>query len=541
MPSKYKRDPGSRKYKYFSDESVHKAMDSVIRTKMSIRKAAEKYNITKSTLQRKLKGENLNPHGGQTALSVEEESVLVQGILETANWGFPLQKYDVRLLVKCYLDRIGQTERRFKSNMPGVDWVRTFLKRHQGELTVRLAENVKRSRAAVSSETIKEYFENLEITMEGVPPKNVVNYDETNVTDDPGRVKVLVKHGCKHPERLIDSSKASVSVMMAASGAGDVLPPYVVYKAEHLYENWTMNGPPKAHYNRTKSGWFDMNIFEDWFMKIALPYFRTMEGPKVLLGDNLSSHVSLKVIQECAKHGIRFCLLPPNCTHLCQPLDVAFFRPLKIAWRNTLDQWKKRNRGCVQKEVFPSLLKETLHRIETTSKANVVAGFCATGIVPLNREKVLKKLPDYGPNLNDSQDAWNKSFETILENVRFPDKGKGRTTRGGKRIQVAPGKSVCIEPELDSNMDTETEDLVSEDSSEWSAEVEGGGSRNSGEESASNIEKTPNAGSSLKELQNGDFYPCQVLHNWDKETRASVCGTNSVYRYNVLQFNEGPF
>jgi hypothetical protein len=50
MPSKYKRDPGSMKYKYLSNESVQKAMDSVIRTKMSIRKAAEKYNITKPTL-----------------------------------------------------------------------------------------------------------------------------------------------------------------------------------------------------------------------------------------------------------------------------------------------------------------------------------------------------------------------------------------------------------------------------------------------------------------------------------------------------------
>jgi mannose-6-phosphate isomerase-like protein (cupin superfamily) len=52
--------------------------------------------------------------------------------------------------------------------------------------------------------------------------------------------------------------------------------------------------------------------------------------------------------------------------------------------------------------------------------------------------------------------------------VRFTDKRKGRTniTRGGKIIQVAPGISVCIEPELNSDMDTETEDLVSEDSNE---------------------------------------------------------------------------
>lgn len=121
---------------------------------------------------------------------MEQELMLVAGILKPAKWGFPLQKYDVRLLVKTFLDRIGQTERRFKRNMPGVDLVRSFLKRHQGELTVRLAENMKRTRAAVSSETIKEYYDNLEVIMEGVPPKNVVNYDETNMTDDPGRVKV---------------------------------------------------------------------------------------------------------------------------------------------------------------------------------------------------------------------------------------------------------------------------------------------------------------------------------------------------------------
>jgi transposase-like protein len=143
MPSKYKRDPGSRKYKDFSDESVQKAMDSVIRTKMSIRKAAEKYNITKSTLHRKLKGQNLNPHGGQTVLTVEEESMLVQGLLETAKCGLNLQKHDVCLLVQCYLDIIRRKETRFKNNMPGVDWVRNFLKRHQGELTVSLAQNMK--------------------------------------------------------------------------------------------------------------------------------------------------------------------------------------------------------------------------------------------------------------------------------------------------------------------------------------------------------------------------------------------------------------
>jgi hypothetical protein len=73
-------------------------------------------------------------------------------------------------------------------------------------------------------------------------------------------------------------------------------------------------------------------------------------------------------------------------------------------------------------------------------------------------------------------------------------------------------------------MDTETEDLVSEDSSEWSPEVEGGGSQNSGEESASNIEKTPNAGSSLKELQNGDFILARFFTTGTKKQERQFVG-----------------
>ncbi|CAG4941405.1 unnamed protein product [Parnassius apollo] len=42
----------------------------------------------------------------------------------------------------------------------------------------------------------------------------------------------------------MNHSKASVSIMMSATAAGDILPPYVVYKAQNLYDTWTENGPP---------------------------------------------------------------------------------------------------------------------------------------------------------------------------------------------------------------------------------------------------------------------------------------------------------
>lgn len=298
---------------------------------------------------------------------------------------------------------------------------------------------------------INAYFTELENSLENVPPQNIINYDETNFSDDPGRQKVIVKRGARHSERYMDSSKTSVSVMMGGSAAGHILPPYVVYKALHLYDTWTQNGIKGARYNRSKSGWFDLTIFEDWFFQIALQYFRQKDGPKVMIGDNLSSHLSDRVMSACREHNIRFILLPPNSTHLCQPLDVAFFKPVKSAWRDVLLDWKQKNKGCIPKDQFPRLLRQTLEKVKPD---NLVAGFRATGIYPLNREEVLKRLPDWSqPPLN--QEAVNNTFADLLRQTRFPDENK--QIKRKKRLDVIAGKSVSF------HTTTEDNDLSSDD------------------------------------------------------------------------------
>lgn len=70
-----------------------------------------------------------------------------------------------------------------------------------------------------------------------------------------------------------------------------------------------------------------MAIFEE---SIVVPFFKKLEGPKMLIGDNLCSHISEAVRRQCEELNIRFVLLPPNPTHLCQHSDVAVFRPMKI-------------------------------------------------------------------------------------------------------------------------------------------------------------------------------------------------------------------
>ena len=146
--------------------------------------------------------------------------------------------------------------------------------------------------------------------MEGVPPDCIFNY-ETNLSDDPGRKKCLVKRGTKYPERIINNSKACTSLMFCGSATGQ------------LYQGWVEGGPHKARYSCSKSGWFDNDTFEDWFINIFLPVAKTQELT-VLIGDNLSSHFSSEVLRLCGRYNIKFICLPANSTDKTQPLDVAF-------------------------------------------------------------------------------------------------------------------------------------------------------------------------------------------------------------------------
>ena len=209
--------------------------------------------------------------------------------------------------------------------MPGNDWTELFIKRHS--LAHRLSDNVRSSHLQISSDAIELYFRNLSETLEGIPERNIFNYDETNVTDDPSQKKCVVRRGLARTERKAEHSKQSVSIMFSGNAVREYLPPMVVYKVKNVYKGWMIGGPKGTIYDFTPSGWFDMKTFEKWFFEIFLKLSDKLGSPKVIIGDNLGCHFSCKVIETCLQKDIRFITLVPNTIHLCQPLDLAVFRP----------------------------------------------------------------------------------------------------------------------------------------------------------------------------------------------------------------------
>ena len=66
-----------------------------------------------------------------------------------------------------------------------------------------------------------------------------------------------------------------------------------------MYESWKRYGPKGALYASSESGWFGGPTFEQFFFELCLPILKKLEGKKLLLGDNLASHISPAVIKAC--------------------------------------------------------------------------------------------------------------------------------------------------------------------------------------------------------------------------------------------------
>ena len=130
MPRFYKRKRTARKYLNFTESALEKALEKIRAEKLSTREAAKLYDVSRSTLQRRLNNPNSQNTGRSPVLALETEDIIVDQIITMSDWGFPLSSLDLRHLIQNLLNNLGVEEPRFTNNLPGREFVYHFLKRH---------------------------------------------------------------------------------------------------------------------------------------------------------------------------------------------------------------------------------------------------------------------------------------------------------------------------------------------------------------------------------------------------------------------------
>ena len=246
---------------------------------------------------------------------------------------------------------------------------------------------------ALDRDSLERYYDLLEETLRNNEifddPTRIFNCDETGMPLNPKPLKVVSEVGTKNPCNITGNLKNQITVLACTSAAGYLLPPFVVFDRKTLTKELTKGEVPGASYGLSTKGCMDGEFFKDWFIGHFLSYAPACR-PLLLLLDGHKSHFCPEVIRTAATEGVIVFALPPNTTHLSQPLDKGAFAPLKIEWRKVVQNFISRNPGRdITRYDFSALFAKAWNKAMTL--ANIVAGFRVTGVCPFNRNAI--RLP----------------------------------------------------------------------------------------------------------------------------------------------------
>lgn len=191
-----------------NSENISKAVEDIRSNQISLRKAAAKYGICRSTLHDRLKnkrliGEKETKMGPDPYLTAEEEEQIAKWCADLCKCGFPL-KTDNLLNTVQKIIKDSNRKTPFKDDRPGKTWMRAFMKRNPN-LALREVENISKGRAVVRQKSIIKWFEEFDNYLKSIgqehimyDPSRISNGDETSFCLFPKTGKVIAPKGYKN-------------------------------------------------------------------------------------------------------------------------------------------------------------------------------------------------------------------------------------------------------------------------------------------------------------------------------------------------------
>lgn len=224
-------------------------MLSAVKKGMSKKKAAVEYGVPRSTLGHKLQGRGKPPDqqkvGADSILSTSEENELEKWLFHLADAGFPVTRCQLLDSVANLIKKLNRPCP-IKDQRPGNKWFNIFKRRHQPhqQLSERIAQNLTKSRASVTEESLKGWFREVEecVTKNSCAdvlkdPKRIFNMDESAFFLSPGAGEVLVRRNtrldyCFASNR--DRDRECMTVLLGGNASGDRVPPMVIFKLKKI-------------------------------------------------------------------------------------------------------------------------------------------------------------------------------------------------------------------------------------------------------------------------------------------------------------------
>ncbi|KAM9936706.1 hypothetical protein OXX80_003745 [Metschnikowia pulcherrima] len=331
-------------------------------------------------------------HSMSQKLTCVEEESLLQKILLLDDLGFAPQASEVRAMADLLLKERGNTP----AEKVGQKLAYNFVNR-QEELVSRFSRRFDYKKAkAEDPEVIQDWFERVKETIVryGIVDEDIYNFDETGLSMGITVSKRVIcrKVNRGRPRRHQPGNRYMATVIECANAAGWTLPAYVILKGQSYMEAWFDEIPDDWHIKVSPKGWTSNEIGIQWLQNVFIPMTnrQTKGDYRLLVLDGHASHVSVGFNKICEKHKIVPFCMPSNSSHILQPLDVGPFGVLKTTYGERVQAMADAEIKQVDKLDFLQAYSDA--RKAAFKTESIKSAFAASGISPLNSERVISKL-----------------------------------------------------------------------------------------------------------------------------------------------------
>ena len=391
----------TRQTRFVLEENIQKAISEYRRGVYKSRlEAARAFDIPYATLHSRMSGRNsrAQAHEYRQCLSSAEEKTLAKWITRLTSTGFPVSpKLAVEIAEEIRRERFRIAKTQPPPLRPlGKHWTERFRTRYpeiQGVWT-RQIENARF--LASNVDTVKQWFDavtNIRIQHQ-YPPECIYNMDESGFavgTSQSSRAVVKIRE--KSSWKVVNGRQEWITAIECISAGGTVIPPLLIYKAKHTNTAWIPSQTPLDwRFSTSNSGWTsDSHAFE-WVSTVFEPSTRPPAPQRrLLIMDGHGSHITANFITFCMEKAIDILILPPHCSHILQPLDVAIFAPLKHALAAETDAASRIDARRLPRVEWTAMYIRAREKAFTLR--NIQKAWQATGLNPLSPLEVLDKLP----------------------------------------------------------------------------------------------------------------------------------------------------
>jgi hypothetical protein len=358
----------------------------------TLRRAAAAFSVRHQRLSDRLHGitNRRQTRPGIQKLTSTEEQTIVRYILDLDSRGFAPRLCEVADIADKLLAS--------RSGIPvGKNWPERFVSRTE---ELKMAFNRAKDRQRIlqeDPEVISAWFTLVRETIAkyGVADDDIHNFDETGFQMGViGSMKVVTGSERRTRPNLIQpGDREWVTNIQSICAAGYATPPFIIYKGRVHISAWyeEKDIPYDWKLSVSENGWTNNQLGLEW-----LKHFdehtksRQVGSYRLLILDGHESHLNQDFKDYCLVRKILTLCMPAHSSHILQPLDVVCFSPLKLKYSQRVRDLARRRVYHINKEGFLPAFKAAF--LDVFTYENCQKAFEATGLVPLNAQRVIDRL-----------------------------------------------------------------------------------------------------------------------------------------------------